>query len=221
MTVGAGSTPIRVTARAGMLAAVGLLAATAALAGCSSGKVAQTADQQEAIDGVNKTVGSLNIRDAAVDFPAGDDAASYPAGGSAPLTLVLVNIGGTEDTMLSAKSPYAKSITLAPAEAGATPPAIGCTSAASVLPSESPSTPASHRAAAGPSGSASAHPSGSASASASGSAGPSEPAAGPEVSNLAVPSSSAVQLVRGCSHLVLAGLTKPFPSAPRPSSRSP
>jgi copper(I)-binding protein len=201
-----------------MLAAVGLLAATAALAGCSSGKVSQTADQQEAIDGVNMTVGTLAIRDAAVDFPAGD-ATSYPAAGAAPLTLVLVNSSGTEETLLSATSPYAKSITLAPADPDATPPAIGCISAASALQSASPSTPASHHPSGRPSSSASARPSGSASASASGSAEPSaSAAAGPAVSNFAVPSSSVVQLVRGCPHLVLSGLTQPFPNSDDPKN---
>ncbi|GAA1704626.1 hypothetical protein GCM10009765_62220 [Fodinicola feengrottensis] len=208
-----------------MLAAAGLLA----LAGCSSGKVAQTADQQSAIDGVNVNVGQIAIRDAAIVFPMSGDATTYQAAGAAPLAAVLVNSSGTDDTLVSASSPYAKKVTLAPAEDGATPPATGCVASASVLPSASatPSenghaTPKPTGSPKRPAGTPGAHPSGSAAASSSaapsGSAAPSDSASpseptGPSAIGLAVPSSSTVQLVSGCQQLVLSDLSQPVTPA--------
>lgn len=202
MTVGSG--PIR----AGLLAAAGLLAVTAGLTGCSSGKVSQTAEQREAIDGLNLTLGTLDIRDAAVDFPpdAAAGVMSYPAGGNAPLTMVVVNSADTADTLVSASSPVATSVALSPARAGAKAPGIGCVATASVLASASPSS--SPKPSGRPSGSASPRGSASASASASPSGSPAAEPAGPPVADFPLPPSSAVQLVAGCQHLVLSGLKK-------------
>ncbi len=157
------------------------------------------------------------------------DATTYQAAGAAPLAAVLVNSSGTDDTLVSASSPYAKKVTLAPAEDGATPPATGCVASASVLPSASatPSenghaTPKPTGSPKRPAGTPGAHPSGSAAASSSaapsGSAAPSDSASpseptGPSAIGLAVPSSSTVQLVSGCQQLVLSDLSQPVTPA--------
>lgn len=77
-----------------MTRAVGVTAVAAllglGLSGCGAGLVTQTADMKPATIGVNLASEdqSVLIRDAAIVFPGTD---GYPAGASAPITMVVVN----------------------------------------------------------------------------------------------------------------------------------
>ena len=73
------------------------VAAVALLAGCATGRDAQTADQTPAIDGVSVTSGVLGIRGAAIQAP--DVGSSYAVGENAPLIVTLVNNGTAGDTL--------------------------------------------------------------------------------------------------------------------------
>lgn len=233
MPVRAGS-----TVRTSALTLVALGAAATVLAGCSAGKVSQTADKIPSIEGVNAQANKVAIRNAAVVFPA-EEEAGYPAGGSAPLTMVLANESAA-DTLVSITSPFgsATRASAVPADAPADGAASDCVTAgaeaaasgsaspsgdADASGSASPSRGTAESGPAAPSGSAAA-PSGSAaapsgtaepSAGASGSAEakpekPAEPA-GPPVANLAVPT-GLVKLSPQCPHVSLSGLKKPITS---------
>jgi copper(I)-binding protein len=157
---------IRSTSRAalaGLVVAGGLL-----LTGCGAGQVAQTAEQQGTVDGVGADIGSLSIRNAALEYPNGG---FYDAGSTARLRMVITNQGTTTDTLTAVRSDAADEVTISDSSATASPGA-----------SESAS----------PSDTASAAPSGS--ATPSGSASPSDtatPSDGASPSDTAAPSGSA------------------------------
>jgi hypothetical protein len=73
------------------------VAAVVALAGCATGRDAQTADQVPAIDGVSATSGTLGIRGAAIQAP--EVGSSFAVGDNAPLVVTLVNNGTSGDTL--------------------------------------------------------------------------------------------------------------------------
>jgi copper(I)-binding protein len=86
------------------------LAGAIALAGCSSGQVAETASLVAAIPGVDANVGDIAIRDAAVSFPpTGHD---WPSGSDVPLQLRLVNTGSKADQLLSVSADLSSSVGL-------------------------------------------------------------------------------------------------------------
>jgi hypothetical protein len=129
-----------------------MAAATAGLlSACGAGQIAQTATKESSIQGVNVDVKEVAIRNALIDFPANDK--EWPAGGSAPLSLRLVNTSENPDklTGVSVSPDVAGYVQLAGARPGAQASVPGVT----------------------PSGSASASPSGTASPS-----GSSSPSAG-------------------------------------------
>lgn len=92
-------------------AAIGLVAVLA-LAGCGAGQITQTSTQLAGVDGVAGTVGQIGVRDAAIVFDPSDTAAIHRVGGEAPLQLSIVNFGSTADTLVSASSPVAASVTI-------------------------------------------------------------------------------------------------------------
>lgn len=95
-------------------AVIGALIGAVALAGCGAGQIAATAGQVTAVGGANATAGQIAVRNAAVAFdgPAAAGAA-HEAGGSAPLTMSIVNQGTEADRLLSASSPVASAVEIA------------------------------------------------------------------------------------------------------------
>jgi copper(I)-binding protein len=142
--------------------AIGLVAACAALAtaSCAAGRDAQTARESPTIDGVNTSVGTIDLRGVAVAPPSG---ATYPQGGSAELMLVIVNNGQQADQLTNITTSAAGSVTVFDS----------ASAAASALGSNAPSTEspsASDSSSAGSSSSSSSTTSTSASSSSSSSA---------------------------------------------------
>ncbi|BCL14353.1 hypothetical protein [Micromonospora sagamiensis] len=133
---------IRGSRRAAVLLA-GAVATGLLVSGCGTGQLAETAAKEPSVQGINTGTpdGSYLVRGLVVDFPGGE---GYPAGGNAPLSVVLYN--DTRDPVtVTVSTDSARQIVLA--GAGASPSA---SPSESVTPS--PSAPAS------PSGSAPASP---------------------------------------------------------------
>lgn len=102
------------THRAGRarLAAAGVGATLIALlctAGCSTGQIAETAQETSAVAGVNAQVGSIDLRDVGIAAPQNG---LYRAGENAPLTFTLVNNGGSADTLTSISTDAASSVAI-------------------------------------------------------------------------------------------------------------
>lgn len=89
--------------------AAGLLALLL-VAGCGSGLRPQTYQERSVADATNDAIGAIAVRNLAVSAPASGTA--HPAGGSAPVIVTLVNQGGEPDTLLSATTPAARSVTV-------------------------------------------------------------------------------------------------------------
>jgi copper(I)-binding protein len=84
-----------------------------ALAGCGAGQITQTSSQVSGVGGASANVGQIAIREAAFPFTGnGKSAVIYPQGGSAPLTMSVVNFGGQDDKLTGASSPAAASVTI-------------------------------------------------------------------------------------------------------------
>ncbi|SCL40102.1 hypothetical protein GA0074692_5598 [Micromonospora pallida] len=140
---------IRGSRRAAVLlagaAATGLL-----VSGCGTGQIAETAVKQPSVQGINTGTadGKYLVRGLVVDFPGGE---GYPAGGNAPLSVVLYN-DTAEPVTVTVSTDSAREIVLA--GAGASPSA---SPSAPAMPS--PSAPASPTVSASPTGEASPSPS--------------------------------------------------------------
>jgi copper(I)-binding protein len=80
---------------AGVLA----LGAALALAGCGAGQITQTSTQQAAVNGTHAQVKNIDLRNAAVQYPASGP--GYPAGATPALTLTIVNRGAQDDSLVS------------------------------------------------------------------------------------------------------------------------
>ncbi|MFP5019440.1 copper chaperone PCu(A)C [Pseudonocardia phyllosphaerae] len=94
---------------AGAVALTGLL-----VSGCGAGQLSQTSLQTAAVNGLNTSAGTVDLRDVQISYPpqpAGPDAL-YKAGGSAPLRANLVNVGDTADKLVRVTSPYASNVTV-------------------------------------------------------------------------------------------------------------
>jgi copper(I)-binding protein len=126
---------------------------------CAAGQLAQTAEEQASIDGVNAEIGNIKLRALAIQPPA--DGPYYPPGSDAALRVVVVNDGTSADTLTSIASPsiadWASYASAADAyavqvadHAAAKASASASTSAS---PSASPSTGSSASSAAQPKGS--------------------------------------------------------------------
>ncbi|BBG05144.1 MULTISPECIES: copper chaperone PCu(A)C [Pseudonocardia] len=100
--------PVRTLAGvAGAVALTGLL-----LSGCGAGQLSQTAQQVAATNGVNASVGSVDLRDVQIAYPESpaSEAALYARGTSAPLRATLVNSGSVADRLVSVSSPAAANV---------------------------------------------------------------------------------------------------------------
>lgn len=88
-------------------AGLGLLTA---VSGCGAGALTQTAQQASAVNGYSGRIGDITVRDASIAFAGqGNSGQVYLAGQTAELNLALVNVGDTEDTLVSVSSPVAAS----------------------------------------------------------------------------------------------------------------
>jgi copper(I)-binding protein len=87
------------------MAAVAVLALT--LTGCAAGQHAQTADVVSAVDGVSANAGPVALRAVTVSPPTDD---SFPADGDAPMEMVIVNNGRTDDHLISVSTPAANEV---------------------------------------------------------------------------------------------------------------
>lgn len=93
--------------------AVGAVAGALALAGCGAGQITQTSSQVSGVGGASANIGQIAIREAAFAFTGnGKSAVIYPQGGTAPLTMTVVNFGGQDDKLTGASSPAAASVTI-------------------------------------------------------------------------------------------------------------
>lgn len=91
--------------RAGFAGGVASLAAAALLtAGCTAGQRAQTADEQETLDGTTFRVGQY-ITVGGISLDAPKDGASWAKGSTVPVTAVVVNSGRADDQLTSITSP--------------------------------------------------------------------------------------------------------------------
>ena len=94
------------TARAKLIAAAA--GAALLLTGCAAGQRAQTSVEVPVVDGVQASVGAIDLRALTIVTPANG---SYPSGGSAALQLYIVN-NGAPDQLVSVSSSAAKAATL-------------------------------------------------------------------------------------------------------------
>lgn len=212
---------IRSTSRSVLAGLV--VVAGAALAGCGAGQISQTALQSPTVDGSSAQVGSLAIRNVALEYPT---QGSYAKGSTARLRMVIANSGTSSDTLTAVRSEAADEVTITAAgsgSAGATPSLTAApsdsptpTGTASGTPTgsvEPPDSSVTGTATAGPSGSASASgsesASGSASESASGSASGSAEATPSEAApaQVAIPPNGLVSFTDDGPNVSLVGLT--------------
>jgi copper(I)-binding protein len=180
---------------AGLVVAGGL-----ALSACASGQVAQTAQMRPTVDGQMAQVGSLAIRNIALDYPAGG---VYERGSDARLRMVVVNGGVAPDSLVSVSSPVATDVTIsaggsAEATGSATPEPTGSASE-SASPTATPSDTASGTA------TPSASPGESASPSPTSSPTPSPT---PENAQIQIPPNSYVSFREDGPRIMLTGLTR-------------
>lgn len=82
---------------------------TLLLGGCGVGQITQMSEQEAAVNGANGDAGPINVRNAHLVFPSGNES-FYPAGSDAPLVAVIANSGTTEDELTSVTSPAAGSV---------------------------------------------------------------------------------------------------------------
>ncbi|MEU0529258.1 hypothetical protein [Amycolatopsis tolypomycina] len=80
---------------AGVLA----LGAALVLAGCGAGQITQTDSQQPAVNGTHAQVKTIDLRNAAVQYPKSGP--GYAAGATPALTLTIVNRGTQDDSLVS------------------------------------------------------------------------------------------------------------------------
>jgi hypothetical protein len=78
---------------------VGLpLIATLAIAGCGAGQITETMEQTTNIDGVNASVGTIDLRNVSLAYP---DDGIYRKGSEARVEAVIVNTSSTPDRLVS------------------------------------------------------------------------------------------------------------------------
>jgi hypothetical protein len=89
------------------------VAGALALAGCGAGQITQTSSQVSGVGGASANIGQIAIREATFAFTGnGKTAVIYPQGGTAPLTMTVVNFGGQDDKLTGASSPAAASVAI-------------------------------------------------------------------------------------------------------------
>lgn len=95
-------------ARARWAAPVAGLAAALLVAGCGTGQKAQTYQERTVADATNDAVGSIAVRNLAVEGPA--QGTVLRKGSDAPLSVTMVNQGGDDDRLVQASTPAASSV---------------------------------------------------------------------------------------------------------------
>ncbi|MCO1596715.1 hypothetical protein M8C17_16285 [Micromonospora sp. RHAY321] len=167
---------IRGSRRAALLLS-GIAAATSLLAsGCGAGQIAETANKEPSVQGVNLTAGNgaFAVRGLLVDYPGAE---GYKAGQDALLNAVIYN--DSRDTVtVTVTTESAREVVISGGSASPSPSASASASpseSGSPSPSTSGSDSASPSATPSETGSSSATPSAPESARASGSASPSTP----------------------------------------------
>lgn len=140
--------------------ATGVVTAALALAGCGAGQITQTSAQVAGVSGGQATVGAIAIRNAEFAYEETENASVYTRGQDAPVTMSIVNSAATDDKLVSASSPVARSVRIsgeAAVVAGRTllvegVPAVAATASAAATPSASagPTSTAPTSAAAAP-----------------------------------------------------------------------
>ena len=116
------------------LTATVALLATAVLAGCGSGQNAETYKPRTAADATNTSVGTLALRNLAIQAPS--TGGELPAGGEAILTGSFVNEGDLPDQLVSATTEVAATVALREGAAVVTSidvPALGVSSSTASL----------------------------------------------------------------------------------------
>jgi hypothetical protein len=97
--------------RVGIAAA--LVAAALSLTSCAVGQHAATAIDRPAIAGTNASVGSIDLQNVSIQAPniVGRDTGTkfYTSGDNAPMTLTIVNVGHSADTLTAVTSAAFKS----------------------------------------------------------------------------------------------------------------
>jgi copper(I)-binding protein len=84
---------------------IGLAVVVALLsAGCAAGQDAQTAGEKPSLDGVNASVGTIDLRGVMLEPPSGTTS-FYPSGSDVALKLVIVNNAQQDDQLTSITSP--------------------------------------------------------------------------------------------------------------------
>ncbi|SIN24777.1 hypothetical protein [Micromonospora cremea] len=161
---------IRGSRRAALLLS-GIAAATSLLAsGCGTGQIAETANKEPSVQGVNLSAGNgaFVVRGLLVDYPGTE---GYRAGQDAALNAVIYN--DSKDTVtVTVTTESAREVVIS---GGSASPSPSASESASASPSASESGSASPSATPSETGSSSATPSAPESARASGSASPSAP----------------------------------------------
>ncbi|MFC4019796.1 hypothetical protein ACFOW4_17890 [Micromonospora sp. GCM10011542] len=157
----------------------GMAAATSLLAsGCGAGQIAETANKEPSVQGVNLSAGNNNysVRGLLVEYPGTE---GYKAGQDAILNAVIYNDSKSTVTVTvttqSAREVVIGSGPLSPSASTSESPSASPSESASASPSTSESRSASPSATPSETGSSSATPSAPESARASGSASPSTP----------------------------------------------
>lgn len=85
--------------RGGRAALIGLpLIAVLALAGCGAGQITETMEQQASVDGVNGSVGNIDLRNVSLAYP---ENGVYEKGSEARVEAVIVNNSTSPDRLLS------------------------------------------------------------------------------------------------------------------------
>lgn len=111
-----------------------------ALAGCAAGQEAQTAEQRPTVDGQNASLGPLDLRDVALEYPA---AGLYRQGGDARLRMVVVNDSGDADALVGIRTDAAQEVTITEAATGGTGSTTPTPAGTSAEPSSTPTGTAS------------------------------------------------------------------------------
>lgn len=106
------------------------------LAGCAAGQQAQTAEQRPTVDGNNAEVGSIALRNVAIEYP---DNGLYRKGAVARLRLLIANTGNASDELTEVRTDVASEVSIvAGQEAGdASSPSASASASASATASAS------------------------------------------------------------------------------------
>ena len=119
--------------RARRAGVAGLAAAALLTAGCTAGQHAQTADEQETLDGTTVHVGQY-VTLGGLAFESPTSGSSWAKGSSVPLRVVLVNSGRADDQLTSITSSSIGSWGAFASASAASAPSTGGTPAPVALP---------------------------------------------------------------------------------------